>query len=118
MKKETITIHKIKVGIEEFTVHESDIPRITAAMQSDEMVQLDCGIFRGKAILAVFKIQTLVSVGSSQADKLSKLLAEARNKCTNCKGVGSIIYLAERVVRTCPCQKNIVLPETVENSLA
>ena len=46
-------IYKIKVGIEEFEVKEADIPRIVEAMKTGNMVQLDSGLFRGNAILAV-----------------------------------------------------------------
>jgi len=48
-----IKYYKIKVGIEEFSIEKKDISRIVEAMKTNEMVKLECGIFRGQAILAI-----------------------------------------------------------------
>ena len=48
-------IYKIKVDITEFRVKEEDLVRIVEAMKSNDMVKLDCGIFRGSAIRAVYR---------------------------------------------------------------
>ena len=48
-------LYKIKVGIEEYPVSETDLPRIVQAMKSNNMVQLEYGLFRGNAILAVVR---------------------------------------------------------------
>ena len=48
-------LYKIKVGIEEYPVSETDLPRIVQAMKSNDMVQLEYGLFRGNAILAVVR---------------------------------------------------------------
>jgi hypothetical protein len=91
--------YKIKVGIEEFQVKEADIPRIVEAMKTGNMVQLESGLFRGNAILAVCRdfekeIQLALSAPTKETpeqieDKEKKeKLKEKRLKCEICNHTG------------------------------
>ena len=60
---------KIKVGIDEFIIKESDMPRVVEAMRTNNMVALACGVFRGSAILAVYE-----DIGHDRLDKPVRVL--------------------------------------------
>lgn len=96
-----IKFFKIKVGIEEFSVEEKDVPRIIEAMKSNDMVKLDCGIFRGNAILAICRDEEkeeqsrLLAFDSSiktpeelQEIENEKIIKEQRMQCELCDHTG------------------------------
>lgn len=94
--------YKIRVGIEEFIVEESDIPRIIDAMQNNHIVKLKCGMFRGSAILAVYECRETYFISSP------KELVEAKLKiadCQICNGTGwKIIKVdGESMAKKCQC---------------
>ncbi len=103
-------IYKIKVGIDEFDIKESDIGRVTEAMQTNNMVSLDCGIFRGQSILAIIKRENITNDYTirelSPDEKKFSLLKESREKCPICIGVGLIYDPEKKLMKQCLCQKN------------
>lgn len=113
--------YKIKVGIEEFSVEEKDIPRIAEAMKHNDMVQLECGLFRGNAILAVCrdeerekKERTLVAFNSTESveerqkreeeNKITEKKKEQRINCEICGHTGWKEELREKSVVRVPCE--------------
>lgn len=113
--------YKIKVGIEEYTVNEIDIPRIVEAMKNNDMVKLECGIFRGNAILAVCEDIEKTSAFDSlpppktdeelKQDELQKIRKEKRLNCDICSHTGMKEELRkskfgyEELIRVpCDCQ--------------
>ena len=115
-----IKYFKIKVGIEEFSVNENDIPRIVEAMKTNEMVKLDCGIFRGQAILALTRDiereekERLDTELSSTEEKKQKTINEEIEKqiseCDLCNKKGYTIVdkrfpngSPNPVVKKCSC---------------
>lgn len=107
--------YKIKVGIEEYPIKEADIPRIAEAMKTNDIVKLDCGLFRGQAILAVCRDekeeirQALLSAPSSQE---SRLLLEREAKirkqtqdCQLCNHTGWVFVdrNGEQTAKYCEC---------------
>lgn len=110
---------KIKVGIEEFPILESDIPRIVEAMKKNEMVKLEHGIFRGQAILAITRdlekeeSELRASVNSTYSDKekeIEETIKKQIAECTSCgqKGYTIINKVLENghpnpVVKKCSC---------------
>ena len=124
-------LYKIKVGIEEFPIEEKDIPRIIEAMKSNNMVQLEYGLFRGNAILAVTrdleKEKEIAMISSrsepTQEEKLenervSKIKLQILN-CSICKGTGQLVVDRKHAsgspdpfVKNCEC--TILKSEPVE----
>lgn len=110
---------KIKVGIEEFPVEPVDVPRIIEAMKSNDMVKLDCGIFRGNAILAVCRDEEkenqahLLASAPKQTPEELKLLAdsetrkEQKMKCEKCGHTGwkEELRNSELIRVPCDCQE-------------
>jgi hypothetical protein len=109
----TIRNYKIRVGIDEFPIQEADVPRVVQAMQTNEIVKLDCGMIRGQAILAVLKDE--VSVAEERdltlEERAEMAQIEARKSCLECKGIGYVKGLKDGrpVMMECKCQK-ISLP--------
>lgn len=114
--------YKIKVGIEEFSVEETDVPRIVEAMKSNDMVKLNCGIFRGNAILAVCRdiekeeqARLIASAPKKtpeqlQDEAIEKIIKEQKMKCELCGHTGwKESKKGEKLVRI-PCYCTI-LPE-------
>jgi len=111
--------YKIKVGIEEFDVKEEDIPRIAEAMQTNNLVQLGCGLFRGSAILAICKDEryheTIIEKTPEQIAEISRLneideiIKQQITSCTICngKGWGTIKKDGEYFASNCVCTKLI-----------
>lgn len=112
-------IYKIKVGIEEFEVSEKDIPRIVEAMKNNDIVKLDCGLFRGQAILAVCRDlekemqRTMLSSHTDTPEEIEQkkneiLLKEQRLNCEKCGHTGWIV--GKREGRDCafPCECKIL----------
>lgn len=111
--------YKIKVGIEEYPIDEIDIPRIVEAMKNNDMVKLDCGIFRGQSILAVARdIEKESSVSMIQIPALDsqehierKRIEQQIYECTICGkesgySKGWIINKnekGERIAKRCVC---------------
>jgi hypothetical protein len=107
--------YKIKVGIEEYPVKEEDLPRIISAMKTNDMVKLDCGIFRGQAILAVcqdFEEEKRVVLSFSPASKEQELIEEnekqlekQKSECEICNHTGWIFVDKgrETVAKYCQC---------------
>lgn len=109
--------YKIKVGIEEYSVDEKDIPRIVQAMKSNDMVKLDCGIFRGQAILAVARdlekeererlLETYKkSPEQVEQDKKAGIIKQQMDECKECtgsKGWRFKIVNGEKVAYQCSC---------------
>lgn len=110
--------YKIKIGIEEYPIEEKDIARITEAMQKNDMVKLEHGIFRGNAILAVCrdlereKKELLIgpvippTQEEIEQEKLAVELRERRLNCEICEHKGlKEVYKDGKVVRVpCDCQ--------------
>lgn len=106
--------YKIKVGIEEFKVDEKDISRITEAMKTDNLVALDCGVFRGSAILALCEDTSVIDFGSlppSEEEIKQKAIddfkREQRLNCELCDHTGWKEELrGQELIRVlCDCQK-------------
>lgn len=102
-------LYKIKVGIEEFQVDESDIPRIAQAMKTGDIVKLDCGLFRGTSILAVCEYKSLVAFDSlpnktPEELKIEKIKLESRMKCDKCEHTGWREELRGNNVVRVPCE--------------
>jgi hypothetical protein len=111
--------YKIKVGIEEFSVDEKDIPRIAEAMQTNNMVQLECGLFRGSAILAVCKDDKYKDIAfltpstpeqiaeRSRLEEIDNLIKKQILECKICNGKGwkMIKKEGEYFATNCDCTK-------------
>lgn len=114
--------YKIKVGIEEYPVNESDLPRIAEAMKSNDIVRLDSGLFRGNAILAVCEDKSRSDAFLSaprektkeeiEIELLEEKRKEARLKCDICDHTGMKEELRkspfgyESIMRVpCDCQR-------------
>lgn len=108
--------YKIKVGIEEFSIDENDIPRIVEAMKNNDMVKLASGLFRGQAILAVCrdserenKELLLTSPQKTQeqidAESRQETLKRQKKYCAICDHDGWEIFTKgnERLVKPCIC---------------
>lgn len=107
-----ITRYKIKVGIEEFYVEPTDVPKITQAMQTNEMVKLARGIFRGQAILAIIEEDVFIddspSIPPTPQEIHQRALIDARRNCTKCMASGYLVTKKENgetVAKVCDCQK-------------
>lgn len=108
--------YKIKVGIEEFPVEEKDIPRIAEAMKHNDMVQLECGLFRGNAILAVcrdtereeraFMLSSapVLTEEEIQEKARQEKLKEQRMNCEICNHTGLKEELRNEIVVRVPCE--------------
>ncbi len=109
--------YKIKVGIEEYPVLETDIPRIVQAMKTNDMVKLDCGVFRGSAILAVCEVIPRIAFGDTPptVDELresarQKALEDKRSAqikaCTLCRNGWQIVKVGnDSLARPCTCRQ-------------
>jgi hypothetical protein len=119
MNESNNKVFKIKVGISEFEVKEIDIPRIVEAMKNNDIVKLDCGLFRGSAILSVFedfdeelqrslKLETAKTQEEIEQEKISVHLKQNRLECELCKHTGwkeSKRDDGSAVMVRCLCQK-------------
>lgn len=107
--------YKIKVGIEEYSVDEVDIPRIAMAMQNNDIVKLESGLFRGQAILAVCrdtereerealsKPKELSSEEMKERERDLKI-AQQKADCRLCeKGWIHINVGNEKIAKRCKC---------------
>lgn len=122
--------YKIKVGIEEYPVKETDIERIVSAMKTNDMVKLDCGIFRGQSILAVCQDfaeeqrQINMSIpkesGYTPNQELirDEKLKQQKADCVMCGHTGWIFVEknGEKVARYCVC--TILKDEKNQNELS
>ncbi len=107
--------YKIKVGIEEYSVKEVDVPRIVEAMKTNDMVKLDCGIFRGQSILAVCRDfdeesrQVMLSAPSSESKRIEdeqvKRIKKQKDECNLCNHTGYVFVdrNGEQVAKYCSC---------------
>jgi len=112
--------YKIKVGIDEFDVLEDDVPRIVEAMQTDNLVRLKCGVFRGKTILGVYEDVNNFLISSSSPPSIEKIQEQQLYKnienCTVCsKPNKGWVLVSEKLpsgsfnnsVRPCICRKPV-----------
>jgi|ERR1700728_143884 len=110
----TIKQYRIKVGIEEFRVEKKDIERIARAMQTDEIVKLDNGLFRGRSITALIEEDIWLDEPRQLSPEEIKenLLIEAKRNCLDCKGVGYVqkIEAGRTFMKQCECQNPNKLP--------
>lgn len=112
--------YKIKVGIEEFSVEESDIPRIAEAMKHNDMVKLDCGLFRGSAILAVCRdeerekqqllIETTPQTTEEELEKIriDGIKRDQRLNCEICGHTGWKEDFREESLVRVPCDCTLI----------
>lgn len=120
--------YKIRVGIEEYPVDEKDISRILQAMQTNEIVRLDCGMFRGQAILAVIRdtnkeFQEALSSLPGPEPTIEEILNNQRLACSRCDKKGYLFEeklnektkITEKFVKICICQK-MSAPNKVDTS--
>ncbi len=122
--------YKIKVGIEEFAVDETDIPRIVEAMKNNDMVRLSSGLFRGQAILAICRdseredkeLQLTASQKTNEAieaESRQEILKKQKAECNICNHTGWEVYNigAERRVKPCECRvikKEVVMVDYIK----
>lgn len=100
--------YKIKVGIEEYPVKPIDVERIARAMQTDEIVKLENGLFRGKSIIALIQEDVYIEDKKelTYEEKIHFALLEAKKNCQLCKGQGYVLTTEEKrtFMKECQCQ--------------
>lgn len=93
-----VSKYKIKVGIEEFQIKVEDIPRITKAMQTNDLVKIERGLFRGSAILAIIEEQVLITDvrPPTAEEKAKEILNTVRKDCKICFGSSYLLKTRPR----------------------